>query len=250
MIKLQQRPLILWKGEATSSAVPTYSRPVVTNSGHDNGTAFKARPIKHYRKQLMPTTGSAFSRASIGMPMDRPGGATSLAIDNSLNNLSCIKDDVQQDPACDLNGVTPCPPQFLRSANTVMSKNYYTDSRAYLRSRCQLYDQKLSANPVKGIVYIGADGLPLYPTDQTNGPQVRNTQSCSSNCSATVSTNVTPGTTIYKPNNRVFSREGGVEASAQTLRLNVNVGKSLNPPLPLNQKNWPLLKTKPSQYGL
>jgi len=247
MIKLQQRPLIQWKGEVTSSAVPTYSKPVVTNSGHDNGTAFKARPIKHYRKQLMPTNGSAFSRASIGMPMDRPGGATSLAINSSLTNISCIKDDIQQDPACDLNGITPCPPQFLRSASTILSKKYYTDSRAYLRSRCQLYDQKLSANPVIGITYIGTNGLPLYPTDQINGPQVRNTQNCSNNCSTTVTT---PGTTIYKPNNRVFSREGGVEASAQTLRLNVNVGKSLNPPLPLNQKNWPLLKTKPSQYGL
>lgn len=48
----------------------TWKRPPTTNN---HGPAFKARPIKHWRKQLY--SGNKSVRSSIGMPMDRPGGA-------------------------------------------------------------------------------------------------------------------------------------------------------------------------------
>jgi hypothetical protein len=40
----------------------------------NHGPSFKARPIKHWRKQLC--SGNKSGRASIGMPMDRPGGSS------------------------------------------------------------------------------------------------------------------------------------------------------------------------------
>ena len=243
-----------WKGPTSSSTsvVPTYSKPVQTLSGVDNGLAFKARPIRHYRKQLLPTPGSAYSRAGIGMPMDLPGGATALGVVPPAGGaiVGCQVDNVSpRDPVCDLTDVTPCPAPrpFIRRATTLLKKNYYTDSRAYLRSRCQLYDQKLSANPVPGIAYINSQtGLPLYPTDSPTGPQVRYTQNCANNCQGTGSaqgpiTEMATALTIYKPSNRPFAHQGAVDASLQNVRLVVNDLKTKNPPVPLREKNWPLL---------
>ena len=48
----------------------TWKRPPTSNN---HGPAFRARPIKHWRKQLH--SGNKYSRSSMGMPMDRPGGA-------------------------------------------------------------------------------------------------------------------------------------------------------------------------------
>ena len=233
------------KAPATNSAVPTLSRPVQTNSGVNNGTNFAARPLKHYRKQLIPTAGSAFGRAGIGMPMDLPGGTTALGTSTPLNTVTCVKDNVLQNAPCDLQGVKPCPRQFIRSASSILKKNYYTDSRAYLRSRCQLYEQKLTSNPVPGIQYVGPTGQALYPTDSFTGPQTRYTQNCANNCGAVQGpiTEMSAALTIHKPSNRPFYYQGAVDASLQNVRLIVNDKKVLNPPVPLQEKNWPLLKS-------
>ena len=79
-------PYISWKGIATNSAVPSFSRPDLTVSGPE----FKANPIKHWRKQLIPNanSGSSNRRAGIGMPMDIPGGSVYLG--NVSANTSCL----------------------------------------------------------------------------------------------------------------------------------------------------------------
>ena len=91
----QKQPYISWKGKTTDSAVPVYSRPLVNGriASHvlydecltpeevidmPNGPSFKARPIKHWRKQLDPRKGSGRGRAGVGMPMDTPGGKVHL----------------------------------------------------------------------------------------------------------------------------------------------------------------------------
>ena len=58
----------------------TWKRPSATNDNH--GPAFKARPIKHWRKQLH--SGNKSKRSSVGMPMDRPGGAV-------LSDGACVE---------------------------------------------------------------------------------------------------------------------------------------------------------------
>ena len=67
--KWQPQPYVSWKGPSTNSVAPTWSRPLYngppsnnnpTNENRITGAAFKARPIKAWRKQLMvsdiPTT--------------------------------------------------------------------------------------------------------------------------------------------------------------------------------------------------
>ena len=75
-------------------------------------TKFKARPIKHWRKQLMPN-GSTCTKQQIA----------------TVNTQNCCNPDTK----------------ITRSASTVVNKYYYTDSLSYLRARCSTYDQKLSA---------------------------------------------------------------------------------------------------------
>ena len=190
----------------TNSVVPTYSKPVLVNTNQNNGTNFAARPIKHYRKMLIPVTGSGNGRAGVGMPMDTPGGSSYLG--NFPDNTNCAlwfqtttktatlmkeairkspstnfsynKDDSFYDPLTNKTVCVACTPQtnVIKPATTILSKKYYTDSRAYLRSRCLTYDQKLSANPITGIQYTNAQGQKLYPTNAADGPQVYRTQNC------------------------------------------------------------------------
>jgi hypothetical protein len=50
----------------------------------DNGTQFAARPLKQWRKQYQNKLG--YSRASAGMPMDRPGGLVATSSKSQCNN--------------------------------------------------------------------------------------------------------------------------------------------------------------------
>ena len=107
-----------------------------------------------------------------------------------------------------------------------MSKAYYGDTRAYLQSRCKRYEQKLSTNPVPDVKYFAPDGAPLWPDNECFGPQTRLTGSCLyPKCSAnqlTLSLTKCQGTTIYKPSNVSFAKQGGVSSSTRTLSLRVN----------------------------
>jgi hypothetical protein len=119
-----------------------------------------------------------------------------------------------------------CPANnVIKSAVTLMSKSYYGDTRAYLQSRCKRYEQKLSTNPVPGIQYIGPDHTPNWPNDECLGPQTRLTGSClypaCSEAERSLPTRC-QGTTIYKPNNVPFAKQGGVSSSTRTLSLRVN----------------------------
>ena len=260
MFRIQQ-PYVSWKGPATNSVVPTFSRPVATNTDDNNGTNFAARPIRHWRKQLLPTPNSSRGRAGVGMPMDTPGGTTYLG--DVPDNTECIlysdsttltaanmkenitkspstafqynSDDSFYDPVKGQVVCVACTPQsnVIKPATTIISKRYYTDTKAYLQSRCRLYNQKLSSNPVPGIAYVNAQGQALYPTDAPDGPQVRLTQDCAQNCVAAGS----QVKTIHKPSNRSFYYQGAVDSGLRTAQMRAQTG--LVKIAPLNQKNWP-----------
>ena len=280
MFTLRQ-PYISWKGTSTNSAVPNYSRPLDGSEKYPSGSSFSARPIKHWRKQLSTVHHSSRARPGVGMPMDLPGGSVYLG--NTASNTSCtnclddngdvgnettglkenilktndtnftynpedsLYDCIENKPVC-----VACNPvnNIIRPATTVISKKYYSDTKGYLQSRCTSYNQKLSVNPTPGVTYFNAAGQPLYPTDEPNGPQVRSTQNCFTNCNTctgcqtchtcnkacTDCTNVatcttcasnnvcviTPATTIYKPNNRQFAVQGAVSSGARIDRLKYN----------------------------
>lgn len=221
---LQISPYITWKGLATNSAVPSYSRPDLTVSG----PPFKANPIKHWRKQLLPTAGSSGRRAGIGMPMDLPGGSVYLG--NIQANAAClfpsttsIKENIMKfnntnfsqllDASGCLSG--PCNPEHnrIKSSTTILSKNYYTDHHSYMRNRGNLFDQKLTALPVPGIIYLDPSGN-LLPV--TEGNAVRQIQDCIA-CPSQTS-----GKTIYKPNNAQYGKQGAVDSSDRITRLKLN----------------------------
>jgi len=226
-------PYVTWKSISTNSAVPSNSRPSYNASGPD----FKARPINHWRKQLIPTSGSGGRnrRASVGIPFDTPGGSVYLG--DVTANTSCllnttdstvgIKENivryndtnfVYNDPSGCIIGACDPGKKIIKRGTTIINKEkpYYPDMRSYLRARNQLYEQKLTALPISTITYLDADNNLLQPSDATDGPQVRKTQNCN-HCST-----LTNSTTIYKPNNMNFSQQGAVDSSSRLERLNLN----------------------------
>ena len=281
----QPQPYVSWKDKTNmmTSAVPTWSRPIVngaktptvveyngkTHIEYDrvNGPFGKARPLKHWRKQLVARDGSGRGRSGIGMPMDVPGGKVSLGkndniqikrqeinflnnkikemeargdnhkeitrvknvvklLVNDITNCKCknakkladyvIPDNRYKYNLIDTKKNSTCCRQanVIKPATTILSKHYYTDTRAYLKSRGKRYNQNLSGTEASNIEYIDKDtGRLLYPSDNANGirwsgPQIRNGDFCP--C---------PAQLIYKPNNREFSIQGAVDSSTRIDRL-------------------------------
>lgn len=211
------------KGPATNSVVPVYSFP----PNHVQGPAFRARPLKIWRKQLIPTQPS--NNRIIGMPMDLPGGSVYLGNTSNnvnscvsspaLDNVGTIKEDLPAAVCCD--PTVKNRPFIYRSASTVINKNYYTDHRAYLYSRSQTYNQKLVANPVPGVNYFAPDGSPLYPTNAADGPQVRLSPNCGLLCQNGTQLNNQPN--IYKRSNTTFATQGAVDSSSRIDLLKLNM---------------------------
>ena len=136
-------------------------------------------------------------------------------------------------PAC-----VACNPEnnIIKSAVTLLNKNYYTDSRAYLRSRCKLYDQKQNitslVNPSQN--FIPGTSTPAWPQDNECGPQTFFIGTCPDKCQSTAKTcdgddingkdshNPPRATAIFKPNNRQFQVQGAVDSSSRIARLKYN----------------------------
>ena len=126
-----------------------------------------------------------------------------------FNNTNFLYNDVS---GC-LSG--PCNPEKnrIRSSTTLLSKTYYTDRKNYLRSRGNLFDQKLTALPVPGITYLDANGNLLPVTGDNATRQIEDCISCPAS---------TSGKTIYKPNNAQYGKQGAVDSSDRITRLNLN----------------------------
>ena len=230
MALLPISPYISWKGMSTNSAIPSFSRPNLSISGPE----FKANPIKHWRKQLIPSenSGNRNRRAGVGMPFDTPGSAVYLG--NVNDNTNCLLN-----ASADTSGLKEniikfnntdfvynnegklcgsCNPQInkkIRPATTILKKDYYSDRKSYMRSRCILYDQKLTALPDKDITYIDETGNLLQITDINATRQTQNCVSCSTQTGESCKT-------IYKPNNTQYSQQGAVDSSDRITRLKLN----------------------------
>ena len=181
------------------------------NSTTSDGAHFAAQPLKQYRKQY--AEGSSYSRASVGMPMDRPGGEVPVATEQihcaTCQGALAAKVEVFNDSEC-----KSCAP--IKNKVSPLQTSF-TDREAYLQSRCATYDQKLSVERVPNIPYFSPTGEPLEPNDTINGPQLRRSMNCFSD-KAPLNCN----TTIYKPNNTPFAQQGGVSSSSRIARLKYN----------------------------
>jgi hypothetical protein len=230
---LQISPYITWKGLATNSAVPSFSRPDASAAG----VTFKANPIKHWRKQLQPTTNSGAStrRAGIGMPMDLPGGTVYLGdkptnttcLAGALPGTTGLKEDIIKFNNTnfqynDIDGCLrgSCNPELnrIKSATTLLSKTYYPDRQNYLRSRGKLYDQQLTALPVPGVTYLDSTGE-LIPVTGANAARQTDT-ACPLGQPSILQDKAVQ--TIYKPNNAQYGKQGAVDSSDRLTRLKLN----------------------------
>ena len=215
------------------SIIPGWNRPNANgqnaniNDKDYNGPDFKARPLKHWRKQLRvyDYNGPANnSRTASISELERPGttvyhftpdcacvpgeGGNSYIISNNKFGYETKNDDYSKDvidvkiqnngyvvvpydateqqindptnPAYKiLTGVyntdcINCSPQgnLIRSGIALQSQAYYSYSNDKLESRCQTFEQNISTNKATGSVYFDAQGIPLWPNDAPNGPQV------------------------------------------------------------------------------
>ena len=89
-------------GKNTSyAAQPAWSRPITAFETTSDLAPFgKARPIKHWRKQLVPRHASGLSNAAISMPFDKPSSSVNLG----SNNCSCDDDKNIQTIVSDMPG--------------------------------------------------------------------------------------------------------------------------------------------------
>ena len=111
-----------------------------------------------------------------------------------------------------------CSPQgnLIKSGIAPQSQAYYSYSNDKLETRCQTYEQNISTNKAEGCVYFDAQGVPLWPNNLPNGPQV------------VAPVNYEPlrllnkpclSETIYKPNNIGFGLQGAVSGSTRLKKL-------------------------------
>ena len=185
-------------------------------------SASGSRPLKIWRKRVAPTNSSGGGRAGIGMPDDRPNGAVlqtgwagktppqlketpccgGANPDGGYNGRTAMaptnidplqgrfpKPNPLTDSFLDADGqaaCVACNPQnhVIRRATTVLSKKYYTDSRAYLKARGRRYDQNLgTGSRIQGTRYLDASrpGQPdvLWPSNNPSiGPPRYRTADC------------------------------------------------------------------------
>lgn len=205
------QPYIAWKGgKGTYSARPGWSRPIPTN-GSDLAPPFKPRPIKHWRKQLIPNDNT--SRTSQLIPFDRPGSTVYLGV-NSEDCKECGEDAVGIVSHILNNKNNKCNPECNPKNKIIRSglqekkinngQEYCYSSSQYLKKRCRTYNQKLSNGN-------GSSSL----VDASKFSYVIST--CEEPCS-----NGKPKTLIYNPNNPQYGVQGAVDSSSRIQRLKYN----------------------------
>jgi len=264
------------------SIIPGWNRPNANGQNANiidkdyNGPDFKARPLKHWRKQLRVYNyngGANNSRTANISQLERPGltvykftpdctcvageGGNSYIISNNQFGYE-TKDDNYSKGAIDVkiqnNGyiVVPydateaqindptnpaykvltgiyntdcinCSPQgnLIKSGVAFQSQAFYSYSNDKLVSRCQTYEQNISTNKATGCNYFDAQGIPLWPNDTPNGPQVVAPVNYGSSIQKGdyAESLYCLSQTIYKPNNIGFGRQGAVSGSTRLKKL-------------------------------
>jgi hypothetical protein len=166
----------------------------------------RARPLKHWRRQLHTVNSGAGSRYSYIGVMDKPGGLLSLeagagcsTCDINGNGVLTVENKILYPIA-----QTPCYGKCInRSATTVLSKTYYQTNSEYLRNRCKKFNDKL-------VKYEALSG------SSPNQPNSYRASCCSSKV---------PGgcnNTVYKRSNPKYDSDGAVPSSSRIDRLKLD----------------------------
>jgi hypothetical protein len=123
-----------------------------------------------------------------------------------------------------------CNPEanVIKSGIVTQSQSYYGSTSQYLESRCRTYAQRESTTKVPGGTYYpsATNNIPftfLYPDDDPRGPQVYEPKNCANPKIYNYNPLNTPPnnycSTIYKPNNPQFARQGAVSGSTRLQKL-------------------------------
>lgn len=199
--------------------------------------AFRARPIKHWRKQYGNKNTVSANRYLLES-YDRPGGFTNTKNNNICKDCSgtvltypnsdigkinktgrfAPHESTYYEPyqkcvsVCDIPYNARKLIQYPSYVNTDPTKPiFYQTSKAYLRSRCKLFEQKqfYYTNPLTANI----QGLPYKQNYQANCTPT------STQCK----------TSHYKPSNIQFAQQGAVDSSSRILRLKLNtINKAAN----------------------
>lgn len=210
-----------WKNNSqlTNSLIPSNSRPT-----ESSGPEFKANPIRHWRKQLIPTNGVNSSKATIN-DINMPGGTSNNesysvcpnCADKNVNFVTTyvpyksldaqprypdpLKGDAYYNENIRHMVCRACNPEAhrIKSSATVISKQYHDTMHSYLRSKDKLYSQNVG-------------GLP-----SNQGVSGEYDSSYCSNICKNGSSKV-----VYKPNNFKYLVQGAVSSSSRLLNLKYN----------------------------
>jgi len=123
-----------------------------------------------------------------------------------------------------------CNPEknIIKSGISTLSQAYYGSTSQYLESRCRTYTQRESTTKKTDGVYYPSinDNIPfvfLYPDNDPRGPQVYQPKNCANPKIYNNNVLNTPPnnycSTIYKPNNPQFARQGAVSGSTRIQKL-------------------------------
>ena len=123
-----------------------------------------------------------------------------------------------------------CNPEsnVIKSGIVTQSQAYYGSTSQYLESRCRTYTQRESTtklpdgtyypNPTNNVPFIF-----LYPNNDPRGPQVYEPKNCANPKIYNYNPLNTPPnnycSTIYKPNNPQFARQGAVSGSTRIQKV-------------------------------
>ena len=225
-----------------TEGIPSWSRPAVngTHPGDDHnpskGCFGRARPIRHWRKQLHPIAKNGTSRSGMSMSMDSPGAAVlfSKVSKDETNCKTCtdskkgttILTHIAHPGHClhcpeDTSNISTCcnskksirrtantriPLHNTNSSNSSILNNYYPSNKNYLYAKCKTYNQNLGG-AVDGTVSLGN----MYASlTCPNGA-----------CGNSSSTSNKP-MHVFKPNNAQFQVQGAVSSSDRITRLKLN----------------------------
>ena len=176
--------------------------------------------------------------------MDRPGGSVYLAKAFATHPVKCnetpgLKTQLVTNYLYDYNVNKTCttncqtytnsngvkvsvpiynPQRITRRGTTILKKNYYTTSKAYLKSRVKLYDQNQTIAPIKNTIYfLHSNDDPqtyVHPTNSNSGTQVYHSVYCTDASCAKTMVKV-----IYKPSNFGYSQQSAVSSSLRIANL-------------------------------
>ena len=146
---------------------PYYIHGAKQTDSPDGDWTFRNRPYIEFT--ICP--GGAFHSTSIQtyLPLDPDAKRVGERIINCDGNSVCV-------PSCNPES------RVIKSAVTLLKKNYYTGTHAYLQSRCKTFRQKSITNKINGIRYIDPlTGKAILPTNNKEGSQVFHTGSPNQN---------------------------------------------------------------------